>query len=123
MQNKYQQYFITFVPAFFWALLIYIFSSQQVLPSLSLSVADFIFKKTAHIVVYAILYFLIVRSFLKLNFKFEKIWLKVFFICLTYAIFDEIHQSTVPGRTATVTDVGFDSLGAGMVILYKFGLI
>ncbi len=123
MQNKYQKYFISFFPALGWALLIYLFSSKQVLPTLTLSLADCILKKTAHITVYAVLYYFIAQGFQKLNFKFEKVWLKIFFICLIYAISDEIHQSMVPGRTATITDVGFDSLGAGLVILYKFGLI
>lgn len=123
MKNKFKDYFLAFIPSLSWAILIFLLSSQQVLPSLSLSLADFIFKKTAHIVVYATLYFLIIRGFLKLNYKFKEIWIKAFIICLIYAIFDEIHQSTVPGRTATITDIGFDSLGAGLVALYKFKLI
>ncbi len=117
------KYLTAFLPAAAWAGLIFLFSSQEILPSLSLSTADFIFKKTAHIVVYAVLYFLIIRGLAQLNYKFNYIWFKAFLICIAYAVFDEIHQSTVPGRTAAVTDVAFDSLGAGLVILYKFNLI
>ena len=42
-----------------------------------------------------------------------------FFIGVLYAIGDEIHQYFVPGRSASVTDVGIDSLGVftGIFIL------
>lgn len=123
MKNSLFRYFKAFLPAIVWALIIYFLSSQQVLPALSLSVIDFIFKKTAHIFVYGVLYILIIKGFAKLNYPFEKIWLKALLVCLLYAIFDEIHQSTVFGRTATVTDVGFDFLGAGVVALHKFGYL
>ena len=36
--------------------------------------------------------------------------------CIIYAIFDEIHQIYVPGRTGKVIDVVIDTLGAFMGI-------
>jgi VanZ family protein len=123
MKSSTLKYSKAFLPAIVWALIIYFLSSQQVLPALSLSVIDFVLKKTAHIFVYAILYILIIKGFTKLNYPFEKIWFNALLICLLYAIFDEIHQSTVIGRTATVTDVGFDFLGASVVALHKFGYL
>lgn len=114
---------ISFLPALAWAGLIYVFSAQQALPSLTLSLADFIFKKTAHIFVYLVLYYLLIRGFAKLNYKFEKIWFLTLVICASYALLDELHQSTVTGRTATLIDVGFDFAGASLVALRKFNYI
>jgi VanZ family protein len=38
-------------------------------------------------------------------------------------VLDELHQSTVTGRTATLIDVGFDFAGASLVALRKFNYI
>lgn len=35
-------------------------------------------------------------------------------VCIAYGISDEIHQSFVPGRSATVFDVVVDGIGAAM---------
>ena len=50
--------------------------------------------------------------FLLLSSKFSKqdIFL-VFLICFVYAILDELHQSFVPGRVASMFDIGIDGLG------------
>ncbi len=121
--KKITLYLKAFGPAFFWALLIFILSHQQMLPSLSLSTTDFLFKKAAHIFVYAVLYILLIEGFGKLGLKFNKIWFKALIICFLYAVSDELHQSTVSGRTGAIRDVGYDMLGAGLVILKKFNYI
>ena len=38
-------------------------------------------------------------------------------IALLYGIFDEYHQSLVPGRTATLLDVVVDSVGAASAVV------
>lgn len=38
-------------------------------------------------------------------------------ICFSYAIFDEVHQFFVDGRTASVRDVAYDAIGFLLVIL------
>ena len=38
-------------------------------------------------------------------------------ICLGYAIFDEVHQFFVDGRTASVKDVAFDAIGFLLVFV------
>jgi len=73
--------------------------------------------------VYAVLYWLIVKGFKKSGYKFERIWLQALVICVIYAVTDELHQSAVPGRTATLRDIGYDLLGASLVFLSKFGYI
>ncbi|MBP7876318.1 VanZ family protein, partial [Candidatus Woesebacteria bacterium] len=74
---------------------------------------DFIFKKCAHIFVFAVLYVLVWRaSQLSLKPQTTRLkWLVPFLICLLYAGLDELHQSFTPGRSATLRDVGYDSLG------------
>ncbi len=88
---------------------------------------DFIFKKSAHIFVYAVLYFLFLRaSTLVLSPKLKHsnwVWIVPFCITMVYAISDELHQTFVPGRTGTIRDLGFDMIGMGLVFLYKYRYI
>lgn len=113
MRINIRQIAISYTPVFLWALLIFFFSSQTVLASLNISVADFIFKKSAHMFVFGVLYFLLFRAFVKtLDKKFSKFfWLLTFVLCLSYAISDEYHQSFTPGRHPSLRDIGYDSLG------------
>lgn len=77
-------------------------------------------KKSAHILEYAILYFLLFRAVNKFNLKSKKKeiynWLLPLVFCLLYAASDEFHQSFVPGRTSLARDVGFDFLGMLLVL-------
>ncbi len=45
------------------------------------------------------------------------------FITLVYAISDEIHQSFTPGRSATLRDIGYDSLGMFLAFLWRYGYV
>ena len=47
------------------------------------------------------------------------IWIAVLLIAAGYGITDEYHQAFVPGRYASMTDVGYDSLGALLGLLVK----
>ena len=50
-----------------------------------------------------------------------------FGLALAYALFDEVHQSFVPGRTCTLADIGYDLVGIGLalggvwVVFYREG--
>jgi VanZ family protein len=122
--NKVFSVFFAFLPSVVWAGIIYYLSSQQVLPSLTLSSWDFLFKKTAHIVAYAILYLLLFRGFsLTANLKGNTRWALPLLLAVAYAAFDEFHQAFVPGRTGTLRDIGFDSLVCSLVLMRKFGYI
>ena len=114
-----------FAPPILWAGLIFIFSSQSVLPGFEESAFDFIFKKTAHIFVYFVLYLLTKRGTdMTLNKRSNKLNLYLpIFICLIYAISDELHQSLVPGRYATLRDVGYDMFGVSIAFLRKYNYI
>ena len=46
----------------------------------------------------------------------------VVLFCLLYGISDEFHQSFIPGRCSTVTDLAADVLGGGIAVLIHEGL-
>lgn len=83
------------------------------LPSEQAAMLNVGFRKLVHLAAFGLLSVLIYNSFEKKRFLLA--WL----ITTFYAATDEIHQSFVPDRTASVFDVGLDSLGA----LIALGLI
>lgn len=116
---------IAYLPPVMWAGLIFLFSSQAILPGFEQSIYDFILKKLAHIFVYLVLYTLVVRgvtSTINKKYKNTIIFLPIL-ICLIYAVSDEFHQSLVPGRYATFRDIGYDMLGVTIAFLKKFSYV
>lgn len=113
------------LPPVAWALMIYTLSDQGVLPSFTEVWYDFIFKKSAHIFVYAVLYWLLFRGVkLTLQGKFSnRTWAFALALTFIYAASDELHQMFVPGRYGTIRDVGYDMLGAGIVLLRQYQYI
>jgi len=104
------------LPALLMMLMIFLFSSQpsSVLPNFSW--ADEIVKKGGHVVGYATLALFYWYAF---RMQEEKRWL-VWFLAVLYAFTDELHQSFVPGRHASIWDVLiFDNFGA-MISLWIF---
>ncbi len=106
------------LPVIVWAGVIFGFSSLSINKEASFSWLDFIVKKTAHVVEYFILYWLLVRAWSE---KMTKVNKKVFgfslLVALLYALSDEWHQTFVPGREGTLRDVGFDTIG---ILLSQF---
>ena len=101
------------LPVFFWAGVIFGLSSIPSLPKVGFIWWDFVMKKSAHMFVYAVLFYLLIRALRASSqniSKKEAFWLAIL-IGILYAISDEFHQSFVPGRTPHVMDVGFDTLG------------
>ncbi len=115
-----------YLPPLIWAGVIFSFSAQQVLPSLETNTLDFIFKKIAHVSVYAVLYFLLVRA-QRLTFPKTQpahLWKVPLLLCLFYAISDEIHQAMTGGsRSPSARDVVYDMLGAGIALLRQYKYI
>jgi VanZ family protein len=89
---------------------IFTLSSFSTLPSADVIWWDFVMKKSAHMLEYALLYFLWFRAL-------RRGYILPFLIVLFYSISDEWHQSFTPGRHPNPMDVGFDCLGAFLVIL------
>ena len=92
-------------------------SAQRTLQGFELDTLDFIFKKTAHMAEYFILYYLLHRALKFSHPKSKFNWLIAFILCVLYALSDEWHQSFVSGRTASLRDVGYDTLGVSIAFL------
>ncbi len=114
-------------PVAVWAAVIFLFSSLSTVPSAKIIWWDFIIKKTAHLIEYAVLFFLLLRALTKFEpklnlkpLKFQvffpakidkKMVLGSFLLCLLYTLSDEYHQGFTPGRYPSLRDVGIDFLG------------
>jgi len=76
---------------------------------------QFFVRKAAHLSEYAFLAMLLWRAFRHISrwqWAMDKLFLAVWLICLLFAVSDEFHQSFVPSRTASSTDVAIDVIGA-----------
>lgn len=118
MKSVYK-YLRAYLPSAVWAGLIFVLSSQSVLPSFDASLSDFLFKKLAHISVYAVLYFLLfwgTQQVISASNHRSQLIIPLL-LAFTYAVADELHQSFVPGRYPTLRDIGYDSLGIATIFL------
>lgn len=102
---------LVWLPPFAWAGLIYFMSAQPSLVT-PLGEWDFIARKIAHAVEYAVLAALVARVFAFYGAVPKRTAAYAFLIAVLYAFTDEYHQSLVPGRFAAWTDVLIDASGA-----------
>ena len=103
---KYQIIFV--LGLIFWLGVIFLFSSEQSLHSPFSHNVDLFLRKMAHILEYFILTFFVYWA---LFFFKNNLLLSIFLVALSYAFFDEWHQSFVIGREGTLRDVLFDLVG------------
>ena len=95
------------------AALIFLQSSQPG-PLGDLGVWNLILSSIGHVVVFAALTALLWWALEPVT---DRALLIAITIAVLYGVSDEVHQSFVAARTATVVDVGFDALGAGLAAL------
>lgn len=105
--------FWLWLPVLVWAGLIFYLSS---VPNLAVGegMVDFLTRKPAHILEYAllfVLFFRAVKGSFGRNWKFWEINLGSGALSFLYAMSDEVHQALVPTRSGKVEDLGFDLLG------------
>ncbi len=113
------KFFRNWFPVLIWAIIIFWLSS---IPNLESGLKeDFILRKIAHILEYAILTFLLFRALRPEVDEFKPgkkelrafskalIWAVVF--AFLYSLSDEYHQTFVFGREGTLKDVAIDSIG------------
>jgi VanZ family protein len=96
----------------------------QVVPE-SVSVSDESIGRIAHIFEFSMLALLTSNAILSGRDPTLNSAIKVFLFSISYAIFDELHQSIVPERTFQFIDLGLDLVGIllGIVIIvYIFPL-
>ncbi|MFC4322508.1 VanZ family protein [Litchfieldia salsa] len=82
-------------------------------PYLLVDQLNFIIRKSGHVIAFGLLGIL---------FRFalgdiKRAYLYAWILTTVYAMTDEFHQSLVPSRTASIMDVGLDSIGAGLALL------
>jgi VanZ family protein len=78
-------------------------------------------RKAAHPAEYAIFAFLLGESSKEPPFPWhQRRLLGRFLIVVVYSLTDEYHQSFVPGRTASLSDCGIDSVGGAMGMLVYY---
>ena len=89
------------------------------------SLSEQIISNLAHIPAYALLTFLWLKSFAGTESKNNIIAFSLILAGLVlFAVSDEIHQSFVPGRTASFMDIGLDLIGIffGLWVFKIFGV-
>lgn len=103
-------------PPVVWAVIIFFFSSLPSVETIEIYWQDFIIKKTAHMIEYALLATLLYRALIASGKNKKQAFTWSFFITLFYAATDEFHQSFTPGRESRVRDVVIDAVGAGLAL-------
>ncbi len=105
------------VPVVIWGGVIFFFSTLVVVKSPEFNLLDFLFKKSAHFVEYAILALLLYRAAVNTTgLSKKKAGMLTLLFVVLYAISDEYHQSFTPGREPAVRDVLIDSLGGATAL-------
>ena len=100
--EKARKIFILWFPVVFWCVLIF-YGSSIPSPEPTQTFLDFILHKIFHLFEYAILFVLAYRATKSFSFA-------ILYVIL-YAFSDEIHQSFVPTREPTLSDVFIDFIG------------
>jgi VanZ family protein len=110
------------LPPMLVMLIIFLLSSQSSVPQTN-AIPSAITAALGHLFVYAVLAVLVFRA---LGQNVESFWIRapVAWLATTlYGVSDEIHQSFVPGRNASVLDVGIDATGAALGLLLVYLVI
>lgn len=103
------------LPAALLMAVIFAFSSRQGDELPNFQRWDYLIKKAAHAVGYGLLALSYLRALPKRNYFLA--WM----LAVLYSATDEFHQSFVPGRHASVTDViVFDNLGALIALFIHY---
>ena len=108
------------LPVLLWCAIIYYLSSLPSLKSDLPNQWDFVFRKIAHIMEYAVLTLLFFRASSK-NLNYKKAISYSALFSITFALTDEYHQLFVFGRGGNLGDVLIDSLGVFLAVflIYK----
>lgn len=79
-------------------------------------------RKGAHLFEYMVLSILLINALRQHIEDKRRVYLFAVVVSLMYAVSDEVHQAFVPGRSASMLDVGIDGLGAllGVLIFQVF---
>lgn len=82
-----------------------------------LGVIELVIKKGAHLTLYGLLGLLFVRALVAWGMDLRRAGYLAIVLAVCYALTDEAHQATVPGRSPSGIDIGLDFVGAASFIL------
>lgn len=105
-----------YLPPLIWMGVIFVMSAQPSLPSADDPALDVALKKTGHVIAYAVLMALLLRSATPDQGALTRG--RVIACCailIGYACSDEFHQSFVPGRNSSLKDVILFDVTGGLV--------
>ncbi len=111
-----QKKFKLWLPVFIWAGIIFFFSSRPTTAVSDIHWKDFIFKKTAHVVEYAIFTTLLFRALKESSLSRLRASYYSILIAIIYGLSDEFHQNFTPGREPKMRDLIFDTTGILLAI-------
>ncbi len=129
---------ITWGPVVGLMVLIFLFSAQPkpappanadrvyfsgVMPIFTAQSWEALVKKGAHVAGYGLLAVLIMRGLRGQGQAPGEAAYLAILLAVSYALTDELHQAFVPGRHATVLDIGFDYVGAASACLLARHLV
>ncbi|OGM25614.1 hypothetical protein A2962_03730 [Candidatus Woesebacteria bacterium RIFCSPLOWO2_01_FULL_39_61] len=123
MKNKPPTFFGYWFPVILWALVIYLFSSYPTAKASEIHWKDFVIKKTAHVIEYAVFSILIYRALKEEGIEKKKAGLFAIFTSVFYGLTDELHQTLTPGREPRIRDVFFDTIGSLLAIYLIWKLL
>jgi len=104
-----KKFYKFWLPVIIWAGIIFTFSA---IPNLKSGLKeDYILRKIAHALEFALLMFLLFRAMKSEGIGIGRAILYSFVIALFYAFSDEFHQLYVKGRQGSLRDVGIDTIG------------
>jgi VanZ family protein len=111
---------IRWTPALALMTVIFLLSATPSDELVNFGVFDLLVKKGAHMVGYGLLALAFLRA---IGYQRKNYILLVLLLVFLYAASDELHQSFVPGRNASLVDVGIDLVGAVIALFasrYEF---
>ncbi|MCC6259595.1 MAG: VanZ family protein [Anaerolineales bacterium] len=109
------------LPAILMMTVIFLFSSRSSTELPNFLSWDYVVKKASHAIGYGLL---ALSFFYALGFQVKYLWL-AWLLAILYSATDELHQSFVPGRHSSISDVLiFDNIGAIAALwIYKLRYI
>ena len=121
MFGEIRKFLYLWLPPLLYCVAIYWFSSCERPFGIELKVENI--DKLIHLAEYSILGFLLIRAIRNSDVNMSGAMAIVITFCLGtfYGLTDELHQSVIPGRSATVSDFIFDSIGTftGALVFMK----
>jgi len=112
------------LPPVLWMGLMFFLSSFHKIQVTDVGWANFVTRKLAHLIEYAVLCFLFFRGFKNTTgLSLIKILLLAFFLTIIYSLTDEYHQTFISGRTGRSLDIFIDSLGAVFGLIFSRKII